>query len=59
MILSGLLTAPTYAYAAVTLVMELRFEINLILAAPILAYSVLVFFFLAAKTEKKAQYIEV
>ena len=59
MLLSGLLTSPTYIYAALSFILGFSVQTGLLLAAPILAYSILIFWFLSRKTERKAATIEI
>jgi hypothetical protein len=57
MLLSGLLSSPTYIYTALGLVLSP--EISLLFGAVILVYSILVFWFFSGKIERKAAAIEI
>lgn len=59
MLLSGLLISPTYIYAALSFILGFSVETSLLLAAPILAYSVLIFWVFSRKIERKATSIEI
>lgn len=58
MLLSGLLISPTYIYMTFSLLFSFSAETNLLLAAPILFYSALVFLFFSKKTAEKAASVE-
>ena len=59
MLLSGLLISPTYGYVILSFTLGFTVEVSLLLAAPILAYSAIIFWFLSRKTESKATRIEI
>jgi hypothetical protein len=59
MLLSGLLMAPTYIFVALTALLRLSAEINVVLSAVIIAYSAAVFKYLSRTMEKKTKIIEI